>query len=190
MQTYYALVQQEGDSAFGITFPDLAGCFSAADGEHDVLPMAHEALSLYVEDADAVPKARSIVELRADADIRNALAAGAFLIAVPLVESSRKSRYNVVLETSLVRGIDEVARAAGMSRSEFLSQAASESLRDTFGAVLSRSRISQTAKTKVASTGLKKSWKASKVAKSAAASALTQKASKAGAKAPVKKATR
>jgi predicted RNase H-like HicB family nuclease len=167
MQTYYALVQQEGDSAFGITFPDLVGCFSASDSEHDVLPMAHEALSLYVEEADAVPKARSIAELRADADIRQALAAGAFLIAVPLVESSRKSRYNVVLETSLVRGIDEVARAAGMSRSEFLSQAASESLRDTFGAVLTRSRISQATKTKGAST---------------------QKASKAGTKAPAKKA--
>ena len=197
MNTYFALVHQEGDSAFGISFPDLIGCFSASDDEAGIYQQAQEALALYAEDQDELPEARSIGELRTDPEVAAELAEGAFLIGVPLVMSSRKMRYNVVLETSLVRSVDQAAKVVGISRSEFISRAAGQSLRETVGAVIlsdtrraaaySGSRKPGSFITSSESTGTKsaasaakvmKDPKASKDAKSAAASALTQKAAK------------
>ena len=44
---YCAIVHKDGGSAFGVTFPDLPGCFSAADCEADIVPNAMEALALW-----------------------------------------------------------------------------------------------------------------------------------------------
>ena len=82
MQYFYAIVHKDPGSAFGVEFPDLPGCFSAADREEDVLPNACEALELWFEDADAV-QPRSLDAIRAMAATE--LAAGAFIVAVPLI---------------------------------------------------------------------------------------------------------
>jgi predicted RNase H-like HicB family nuclease len=50
MKTFIALVHKDEDSAWGVSFPDLPGCFSAADTLADVLPQAGEALELWFED--------------------------------------------------------------------------------------------------------------------------------------------
>ena len=47
---YFAIVHKDEDSAYGISFPDVPGCFSAADREEDIIANAIEALSLYFED--------------------------------------------------------------------------------------------------------------------------------------------
>jgi predicted RNase H-like HicB family nuclease len=38
MRYYIALVHQDGDSAFGLTFPDLPGAFAAADDWAGISP--------------------------------------------------------------------------------------------------------------------------------------------------------
>ena len=50
MRIYIALVHQEGDSAYGVQFPDVPGCFSAADELEDLIANASEALALHLED--------------------------------------------------------------------------------------------------------------------------------------------
>jgi predicted RNase H-like HicB family nuclease len=47
-----ALVHKDSDSAFGVQFPDLLGCFSAADEMEDLVGNAVEALSLWAEDEE------------------------------------------------------------------------------------------------------------------------------------------
>ena len=42
MKIFYGLVHKENDSAFGITFPDAPGCFSAADEERERLLRVRE----------------------------------------------------------------------------------------------------------------------------------------------------
>ena len=37
MNTYFALVHKDAGSAYGISFPDLPGCFSAADEDAEVV---------------------------------------------------------------------------------------------------------------------------------------------------------
>ena len=58
MQYFYAVVHKDEGSAFGVTFPDLPGCFSAADRIDEVLPNACEALELWFEDAANVAPMR------------------------------------------------------------------------------------------------------------------------------------
>jgi predicted RNase H-like HicB family nuclease len=193
MQTYYALVHQDGDSAFGISFPDVPHCFSAADDEDAVMRNAQEALALYIGDLTELPAARSLHELRLDSEVRADLEAGAFIIAVPLIVLDHKARFNLMLDTALVAGVDDIAKAIGVSRSEFISQTVRTRLETDVGAIVLK-------KTSDGGGNFEKNVRfvpaaaaarvpadpaASKVAKKAAASALTQK-SKAKAKAKKK----
>lgn len=83
MPSYIALVHKEPGSAFGIGFPDLPGCFSAADAEEDILPNAVEALSLWFEGGEAD---RPIITASMDelaARFSDELTRGAYLMPVP-----------------------------------------------------------------------------------------------------------
>lgn len=85
MKTFLALVEAEPGSAYGVSFPDLPGCFSAADRLEHVLPSAAEALELWFEDGeDAQP--RPLENVRAE--VADRLAQGAFLVAVPHIRRS------------------------------------------------------------------------------------------------------
>ncbi len=183
MKVFYGLVHKDKHSAFGITFPDAPGCFSAADEEVDLLTNAQEALSLYIE-GEAVPHTRSIAELLRDKNIAGEIASGAFVIAVPLIESRRKSRYNLMLDEDLVEGVDRVAKVAGVSRSEFIAQAVQSQLKGEVLAVFAKRNLRRVGRSPttgefVASSAAKvlKSKTATKAEKSVAASALTQKGS-------------
>ena len=122
MKTYYAIVHKDSDSAFGVHFPDAPGCFSAADDLSDVLPNAAEALSLYFDDTPP-PEPSDLEAIRAAA--ADYLSAGAFIVAVPLIESdSRVVRANISLDKGTLDAIDAAASARGLTRSAFLAEAA------------------------------------------------------------------
>ena|SRR5436190_17536405 len=124
MRYYFAVVHKDENSAYGIHFPDIAGCFSAADDIDEVVPNAIEALGLYAEDAELLPP-RSIDQLRRDSDVAADLAKGAFLVAIPVIENdARVVRANITLESGMLRAIDKEAHARGLTRSAFLAQAA------------------------------------------------------------------
>jgi predicted RNase H-like HicB family nuclease len=137
MKIFYGLVHKDEESAFGITFPDAPGCFSAADEEADLLTNAQEALSLYV-DGEAVPRTRTIAQLLRDPSVSAEIASGAFLLAVPLIESRRKARFNLMLDEELVTNMDRVAKVSGVSRSEFVALAVQSQLSSEVNAVFSR----------------------------------------------------
>lgn len=89
MPHYVAIVEEAGpDTAVGIWFPDLPGCFSAGDTVDEALRNAEEALALYAEsereEGRALPPPRTLSELRKDpeaaGDIRDFMVA---LVALP-----------------------------------------------------------------------------------------------------------
>lgn len=124
MQYYIAVVHKDDASAFGVHFPDVPGCFSASDEMDDLIPNAVEALSLFAED-QALPPPRGIDELRRDPGIAADLAAGAFLVAIPLIENeTRVVRANITLEQGMLKAIDRAAKQRKLTRSAFLAQAA------------------------------------------------------------------
>jgi Uncharacterized conserved protein len=81
---FFAVVHKDDHRAFGVTFPDLPGCFSAADRIEDVIPNAAEALDLWFDDRDGV-KPSSLDQVREGALAE--LAGGAFLVAVPRIRN-------------------------------------------------------------------------------------------------------
>lgn len=124
MPTYLAIVNQEPGTAFGIHFPDVPGCISAADELADLPALAQEALALHLE-GEELPSARSLAALKADPDVQAELTDGAFLLAVPLIQlAGRTVRANITLDAGLLHAIDDTAKARGLTRSAFLADLA------------------------------------------------------------------
>jgi predicted RNase H-like HicB family nuclease len=122
MKFYYAVVHKDSNSAFGVHFPDLPGCFSAADRQEDVLPNACEALELWFEDAKEV-EPHSVDHIREIA--AQDLAQGAFLMAVPHFSTAGKiARVNVSMDRGMLDAIDSAAALRKLTRSAFLAEAA------------------------------------------------------------------
>ncbi|PZU13799.1 MAG: CopG family transcriptional regulator [Sphingobium sp.] len=122
MKYYYGIVHKDDDSAYGISFPDLPGCFSAADREDDIVGKAVEALTLWFEDQPEVePSPLSRVVELAGQD----LGEGAFLVRVPWIGMAGKLvRTNVSLDRAMLEAIDQAAASRNMTRSGFLVEAA------------------------------------------------------------------
>src|SRR5690606_7538040 len=122
MKYFYALVHKDADGAFGVTFPDLPGCFSAADNLDDVLPNAAEALALWFDDQEEVVPMRLD---QAQAAVADELAAGAFLVAVPRIDNDHHVvRAHISLDRGILEAIDKAASERSLTRSAFIAQAA------------------------------------------------------------------
>ena len=131
MRAYFAIVHKDRDSVYGVSFPDLSGAFSAADEEEDIIANAMEALELYAEDAE-LPEPSTIEAVVATPQIREELAAGAFIVRVPLVDNdTRVVRANVTFEAGMLRAIDETAQRRGLTRSAFLASCARKEIETT-----------------------------------------------------------
>jgi predicted RNase H-like HicB family nuclease len=139
MDKYAAVIHKDEDSAYGVYFPDAVGCFAAGETEDEALDNARVSLRIYAEDliesGQALPRPRTIHELRTDKDVRAAIDEGGFVVLVPLLFSDKKRRVNVTLEPTLIAAIDEVARISGTSRSDYLAHAAWRAIEEETGAV-------------------------------------------------------
>ena len=127
---YVAVIDKDPDSAYGIRFPEVPGCFSAADTFDEIVPNAIEALSLFFEDGEPAPL-RGLESVREEAS--DDLARGAVLMLIPYVQDRRRVvRVNLSLEKGFVETLDEAARMRGMTRSAFVQKAALREILDPF----------------------------------------------------------
>lgn len=130
---YLGIVEKDPDSAFGMWFPDMPGCFPATDEFDDLPRVAAEILRLHVEALESngrdVPSPRSYADVMADKEVRRSLKSGATTMLVPLLaDPGRTVRVNVTVDRGLLEQIDEAAEARGLTRSAFLAQAAREKI--------------------------------------------------------------
>ena len=125
---YVAVIDKEPDSAYGVQFPEVPGCFSAADTFEEIVPNAIEALSLYFEDTEPVsPRGLEAVRQQMADDIAN----GAVLMMIPYVhDRKRVVRVNLSLQKGFLDTLDEAARMRGMTRSAFVEKAATREILD------------------------------------------------------------
>lgn len=122
MKYFYGLVNKDSDSAFGVEFPDLPGCFSAADAMEDIVPNGAQALELWFEDAEWVEPQDFEATFAAVGD---QLVQGAFLVAVPYIRTTgRQVRANVSMDRGMLDAIDAAAARRHLTRSAFLAEAA------------------------------------------------------------------
>lgn len=85
-RTYLGIVEKDPDSAWGMWFPDMPGCFPAADNFDDLPRAAAELLRLHAEALESngrdVLVPRPIAEVMADRDVREAIKGGATTMLV------------------------------------------------------------------------------------------------------------
>ncbi|WP_417515072.1 type II toxin-antitoxin system HicB family antitoxin [Minwuia sp.] len=125
---YIGVVHHDGD-AYGVHFPDLPGCFSAADEQENLIAECHEAIALRLEDTDEWPESRALKELRSDPDVARDLSEGAFLIAVPFAgHEGRTRRLNISMDAALVDAMDMLAEQRNLTRSALLADLARKEL--------------------------------------------------------------
>jgi predicted RNase H-like HicB family nuclease len=69
---YIALVHKDKGTSYGVSFPDLPGCISAGDTFEEAIENAAVALAghlaIMAADGDPIPHARSLEELKQDAE--------------------------------------------------------------------------------------------------------------------------
>ena len=125
---YVAVIDKDPESAYGVRFPEVPGCYSAADSFDDIVPNAIEALSLFFEDGEPVPP-RGIEAVREQ--VAGSIAEGAVLMMIPYVrDRKRVVRVNLSLEKGFLDTLDEAARMRGMTRSAFVQKAAAREILD------------------------------------------------------------
>lgn len=120
---YPVYVHKDEGSAYGLTFPDFPGCFSAADQIEDLPHMAQEAVEVYFDGEDIEAQPPSAPEQWA----HDARFAGGYwmLVEIDLSKISRRPmRLNISLPEHLVRRIDDYAKTHHLSRSGFIAKAA------------------------------------------------------------------
>ncbi len=74
---YLIAIHKDPDSDYGVTVPDLPGCFSAGSSMDEALLMAREAIELHIEcmlqDGEEIPLPHDIEELRQNPDYADAI---------------------------------------------------------------------------------------------------------------------
>jgi predicted RNase H-like HicB family nuclease len=120
-------IHKDENSVYGVTVPDVPGCFSWGDSIEDAMKNAREAIYAHVEamlgEGMRVDIARSRIEdLAADSDYAGAVWA---LVKVDLSKLDPKpERVNVSIPRFLLSQIDAYAASRHETRSGFLTRAA------------------------------------------------------------------
>jgi len=122
------VIHKDKGSDYGVTVPDLPGCFSAGDTVDDALTNAVEAIECHVEglliDGEPIPAGRSVEHHHGKRRYSGGIWA---LVDVDLSKLSGKSkRVNITLPERILSQIDSFAARSGDTRSGFLSHAALE----------------------------------------------------------------
>lgn len=136
MPLAHAILHEE-NGVYGVSFPDFPGCITGADNEEEAFRKADEALTFHVagmlEDGETLPVKRRLRDLKADADVCEALTDGVLFMS--RYELPKKSvRINISMDESLIEAIDRAAEQANQSRSGFLAEAARLRIRDLLNA--------------------------------------------------------
>ena len=76
---YYGVVNKEHDSAYGVWFPDVEGCFSASDDESFIHLDAAKALIMHLEPTEEYPVSRSLEDIKNDPLVKEHLQEGAYI---------------------------------------------------------------------------------------------------------------
>jgi len=125
---YPVAIHKDENSDFGVTFPDIPGCFSAGSTIEEAIAMAQEAAECHIEgllmDSEPVPAASSIEHHKSNPDFSNCVWA---LVDIDVSKlSSRSRRVNITIPERLLNTVDQYARKHGESRSGLLAQAVAE----------------------------------------------------------------
>ncbi len=122
---YPVVIHKDKSSDYGVTVPDLPGCFSAGETMEDAMTQVVEAIECHLEgllfDGDAITEAQSVEVHRKNRDFSGGTWA---LVNVDLSKlASKAKRINITLPERVLALVDEQAKREGESRSGLLARA-------------------------------------------------------------------
>lgn len=126
---YVAIAHRDTGTAYGLTIPDVPGCFTAGDSLEEAVANASEALALHLE-GEVRPKPRDLDAIFSDPTLAEQLGGGA-LVYVSYPYGPDTSRDVVSLAPDVLAALDEAARRTGMSRDYLLDEAVRVGLKET-----------------------------------------------------------
>lgn len=131
---YPIAIHKDLDSDYGVTIPDLPGCFTAGETLEEAVAMAKDAIHTHVAglllDGDPIPSPGLLAEHQANPDY-----AGAVWMLVPVdlgKITGKVMRVNITVPQPALTRIDAFAQAHGESRSGFLLRAALQAMGDDY----------------------------------------------------------
>lgn len=122
---YAVVLHKDKRSVFGVTVPDVPGCFSAGKTVEEALENAVEAIYAHLEllsaEGQEVPEPKSIEDHTRNADFAD----GTFALVEVDVDSliGPAERINLTVPKRALAKIDAAARKLGDSRSGFMTKA-------------------------------------------------------------------
>ncbi len=122
------VVHKDEGSSYGVTVPDLPGCFSGGDTLDDAFGAVQEAILLHLEgmlaDGEPLPQTSPIQSHINNEDYRDGVWG---FVDVDLARIPDKAvRINITMPSRMLATIDEWAKREGETRSGFLTRAALE----------------------------------------------------------------
>jgi predicted RNase H-like HicB family nuclease len=125
---YPVVIHKDPMSDYGVTVPDLPGCFSAGATMDEALASVAEAIECHLEglmlDGEPLPTPTSVEHHVGNADFADGVWA---LVSVDFIKLSGKARrVNITIPERLLSLIDEYASRHGETRSGLMTQAALE----------------------------------------------------------------
>jgi len=133
MMNYPIVIHKDRDSDYGVTVPDLPGCFTAGSTLDEALAMAQEAVELHleglIEHGEAVPRPGAMEDHRGNPDYKGGV--WAVVSVSPADLRVKAKRINVSIPQRVLDAVDRFARAENETRSGLLVKAATAYIRQT-----------------------------------------------------------
>jgi predicted RNase H-like HicB family nuclease len=124
---YPIVIHKDRHSDYGVTVPDLPGCFSAGKSMDQALTRAREAVALYlevlIEDGQPIPPAGAIEDHRKNPDFAGGTWA---VVGIDVPRILKAKRINISMPERVLEAVDRFARERGETRSGLLVQAVTE----------------------------------------------------------------
>ena len=120
------VIHKDVESAYGVSVPDLPGCFSAGDTLEEAVEAAQEAIACHLEgllmDGEPIPAKESLETHQASDDYKSGIWA---LVNVDLSKLLGKTkRINITVPARVLAIVDKAAAREGETRSGLLARAA------------------------------------------------------------------
>ncbi len=122
---YPVVIHKDKASDYGVTVPDLPGCFSAGKSLDKALAAAREAIELHleglVEDGQVIPEPGTIEDHQRHPDYRGGV--WAVVTVDPSTLRIKAQRINITVPERILDAIDHYADEHGQTRSGLMVQA-------------------------------------------------------------------
>ncbi len=125
---YPVVIHKDPESDYGVTVPDLPGCFSAGGTMDEALQEVIEAIETHLEsmllDGEPIPAPKAIDDHQNNPDYADGIWA---LVTVDITKLSGKTRrINITLPERVLNVMDKYAADHGGTRSGLIAEAAIE----------------------------------------------------------------